>query len=218
MDTLRFSLTKCRKSNPFHRGSNVQKQTAASFSRAAFLFDFIFQKTRVRPDHMKTLILAQKAFALVGTDNFRGLSNAYTRADQQLMRSRTWTPRNPTLLTNQIKVILEQMDPTELNDEDADWRREILWFWYHHAISWAMWESEHNEFAKVLAQAFASMALSLQGPGHPNKITRLLFYLVHDDIETAEKWWALPPTNSECELFSGNELIKDYKAGTLFAH
>ncbi len=159
---------------------------------------------------------AQEVFALLGVTNFLELSRAYSREDQILMKNGTWNIQNPLQITNLVKSLLEEMDPDELSEDDREWRREILWHWYHHAISHAMRNVKDRTFAKILAQAFATHALELQGENHPNKITRLLYHLVHDEIERAEAWWTLHPSTDEVEHKSGLDLIEDAKASRLF--
>ena len=112
----------------------------------------------------------REAFDLLGVTNFLDLSNAYSREDQELMKARTWDDQNPDLITNRIKSILEQINPVQLSDYDRVWWREILWFWHHHAISFAVWGRKD----KILAQAYAGKALDFQADDHPNRITMLL--------------------------------------------
>ena len=129
------------------------------------------------------------------------------------MKSQKWDPKNPALITNQVKVILEQIDPNDFNEDDRSWYFEVLWFWYHHAVSCTSWITE-----QPLAQAYATKALALQekcqpeGFGQPNRITRLLWLLVHDKVDEAKKWITdKPPGADEIEHQSGLYLIQDYE-------
>lgn len=160
----------------------------------------------------KTSALVQEAFSILGVQSFYDLSLAYTREDQQVFvgGTNTWNPRNPDILINRIKSILETIDPSELNEEDAMWRAEILWFWYHHGISWAIWKDKD----KVIAQVYAEEALVLQSENHPNRITKLLWFLVHDKLAEARKWIEEKPDHPEHQ--TGLELIREFEEGLFF--
>ncbi len=124
-----------------------------------------------------------EVYRMLGASTPLEMSNLYTEEDQKLMKSGQWDYDNPELITNKIKVSLESIDKSSLNEEESDWRNEILWFWYHHAISCAI---EKND--KIAAQKYAEKALEIQSDDHPNKITKLLYLLVHDKLEEAEAW------------------------------
>lgn len=150
----------------------------------------------------ETSRLVNEAFVILGVQTFLDLSRAYSREDQVLMKSREWDAYNPFLITNQVKAILEQIDPTDLGESDRMWRDEILWFWYHHAVS-----CERN---RIQAQAYAAKALELQGNDHPNRITKLLWFLTHDRVYEAKEWVAKIPTDSvECQ--TGLDTIREYE-------
>ena len=83
--------------------------------------------------------------------DFRNLSLAYTREDQKLMKSGEWDACNPVLITNRVKTLLEQIDQNYLSESDREWWSEILWFWYHHAVSYAIWRARD----RALAQAYS---------------------------------------------------------------
>ena len=146
--------------------------------------------------------LVSEAFALLGVQNFLDLSNAYSREDQVLMKSQGWDAYNPSLITNQVKVILEQIDPNDLSESDSVWRDEILWFWYHHAVS-----CERN---RVQAQTYTAKALELQSEDHPNQITKLLWFLTHDKVDEAKGWAAKISTDS-VEHQTAIDLIEAYE-------
>ena len=103
-----------------------------------------------------------------------------------------------------MKAILEQIDSSELNDSDRMWRNEILWFWYHHAVS--------CERKRAQAQAYAAKALKLQGDDHPNRITKLLWLLTHDKMDEAKQWMAEAPAEAdEVEHQTGLDTIREYE-------
>ena len=127
---------------------------------------------------------AKEAYLLLSAHTPLELSNKYSEEDQKLMLSGSWDYNNPVLVVNRIKDILEGINPQELTEEEREWMQEILWFWYHHAISCAIWKYKDKEKAKV----YARKALELQPENHPNKITKLLSLLLEDKLEEARKW------------------------------
>jgi len=137
------------------------------------------------------------------------LSRRYTKEDQKLIKSGVWDYENSELIINQIKDLLLIVDSSSLNEEEACWRNEILWFWYHHAISCAIHKKD-----KTAAQFFAETALLIQDNNHPNMITKLLYLLVHDDVEEAEKW--ITSIREEPEKTTACELLEDYRKKGFF--
>jgi hypothetical protein len=80
---------------------------------------------------------ARAAFELLGVTNFKDLSIAYSAADQELMKKGIWYHKGNSV-PNLVKTLIENIDPEELDEKDKQWWREIMWFWYHHAISSAL--------------------------------------------------------------------------------
>jgi|GEM_PF-953493 len=138
------------------------------------------------------------------------LSNLYTAEDQKLMASHEWDYRNSELIVNKVKEILETTDPNMLKPNEQECRREILWFWYHHAISCAIWRYKD----KSAAQSYASKALEYQSENHPNKITQLFDFLVNDKFDEAERWAS--SISEEPEKTTGAGLVDAYKKGNFF--
>jgi len=152
----------------------------------------------------------KKAYELLGAKTPLELSNLYSIEDQKLMKSNNWDYANPDLITNKVKNILESINESDLTDEEKEWRQEILWFWYHHAISCAIWRYQDKEAAKL----YASRALEYQSEDHPNKVTKLLHLLVNDQFEEAEEW--AQTIQEEPEKGTGSELLKEYKEQGFF--
>lgn len=113
----------------------------------------------------------QAAYDLLGASTPLELNQKYVQIDQVLFKSGEWNYNNPALLTNQVKSILERVDTNSLTADELEWRQEILWFWYHHAISCARWKGD-----KEAALHFSEVALELQTDEHPNQITKLLYF------------------------------------------
>lgn len=126
----------------------------------------------------------QKAYELAGVDEPFTLYLTYSKLEQVLFRNKTWDYDNPDQIHNQIKREIEEINFKQLSKEEARWCRDILWYWHHHAISVAYWWKRD----KKTAQLFAAKALEHQHANHENKITRLLYLLVHDDLEKAQEW------------------------------
>lgn len=147
-------------------------------------------------------------YELMGVTSMHDLNRAYTEEDQKLMKEGRWDYEDPELLTNRVKSLLEQVDPITLSEEEKEWREEILWFWYHHAISCAVWRYADRQ----RAQEYASKALEHQDSNHPNKITKLLYYLVHDDLVSAEKLTETMDLDKETAI----SVIDEYKEKRFF--
>lgn len=152
----------------------------------------------------------REAYALLGASTPLELLNQYTKEDQKLFKLGEWDYENPDFVTNKIKDILEVIDPNDLTEEEKTWRQEILWFWYHHAISCAIALHKDREKAKE----YTEKALELQSEDHPNKITHLLYFLANEKIEEAEEW--VETISEEPEKTTARELLDEYKKGELF--
>lgn len=170
----------------------------------------------------------QEAYELVGAHTPLELDHLYIQEDQRLRKSGEWDYDNSELLTNKVKDILERVDSSQLTEEEAEWRQDILWFWYHHAISCAVWKKNDKEAAKF----YAEKALEIKPVDERNQITQLLHFLVHDKMQEAQEWVEdIPDTfrrypdeepsedNPELENPEKNtarELLEDYKQGKFF--
>jgi hypothetical protein len=126
------------------------------------------------------------------------------------MHTQSWDYNNSDLLVNKVKEILEPINPQILTEEERKWRQEILWFWYHHAISCAKDRYKDKDAAKK----YAAKALENQTPDHPNQITRLLDLLINDKLEDAERWAG--GITEEPEKSTATSLIEEYKNGLFF--
>lgn len=115
--------------------------------------------------------------------NILFLQQVYAYKDQEAMKGRFWDYDNHTFICRQVVELIEQVPPEELTDEEKFWFKNILWFWHHHAISFAIWVKKD----KKRAQEEASIALNLQSLENPNKITKILYFLVNDRLKEAEE-------------------------------
>lgn len=152
----------------------------------------------------------KEAYLLLGAKTPAELSRLYTVEDQKLMKSAFWDYNNPDLVTNKVKNILESADGSLLTENEKDWRKEILWFWYHHAISCAIWRYQDKE----AAQLYSQKALEYQESDHPNHITRLLYFLVRDGLKEAKDW--AQNIEKDPEKTTAQDLIKEYEERGFF--
>jgi len=153
----------------------------------------------------------RKAYILLHAHSPIELFKQYLNKDQQLIKSHRWDYKNPRLIIYKVKAILEKANPDKLTKEEKDERNEILWLWYHHSISYAVWKYKDRKSARNCT----TMALKYQIKNHPNRITRLLHYLVHCQLKKAEKWSETITT--EPEKSTAVKLIKFYKDGGFFS-
>ncbi len=126
------------------------------------------------------------------------------------MKSFLWDYSNPDLITNKIKNIIEGANPNELTEEEREWRQEILWFWYHHAISCAIWRYKDKDKAKM----YSNQALQYQSKDNPNQITKLLDFLVSGHLQEAEEW--AEKIQDKVESKTAADLIGEYKRKEFF--
>ncbi len=148
--------------------------------------------------------LIREVYELLGASTPLELHDKYVIEEQKLFKSHEWDYDNHEQIQNKVKDILDNVDPTTLTEEEQEWRQEILWFWYHHAISCAIWKKDREK-----AIEYSEKALSLQDRDHPNKITKVLSLLVNDKLEEAEEF--VKTINTDKDTAEG--LIEDYKNG-----
>lgn len=124
----------------------------------------------------------KEAYILLGARSPLELYHLYCEEDQKLIKGKSFLEFNyddPELVINKVRNIVEAADPLDLAEEERTWQKRLVWFWYHHAISAAI---AHGD--KEKAQEFSKKALQYEDSD--NKITRLLYYLVHDMKKEAE--------------------------------
>lgn len=139
------------------------------------------------------------------------LIEIYTIEDQKLMHASAWDYSNSRLVPNRIMAEIESINLDTITDEyERERLPDLLWFWYHHAISCALWRYGD----KVMAFEYSKKALSVQSNKHPNKITKLLHLLIQDDIEGALEW--VKTVKDEPEKTSAEYYIDLYKKGNFF--
>jgi len=143
------------------------------------------------------------AYEILGANTPFELSRAYVKAEQVLFKDRSWDYDDVNQVQNIIRGILESVDEANLLEEEIEWRNEILWFWYHHAVSIAGWKKD-----KEKQRNFSEKALQYQGD-NPNMLTRIMYLLVHDRIAEAEAWMISKAGDADQE--TALEMLKNYK-------
>lgn len=139
------------------------------------------------------------------------LDDKYMEEDQRLMYAASWDYKNKKLLPNKIRLAIEKVGIENITDkEEKYWIQNMLWMWYHHAISCAVWRYGD----KNAALKYSEKALELQPVPHPNKITKLLYHLVRDDLEAAEAH--AKTIDTEPEKSTAQYTLEEYKRGDFF--
>lgn len=148
----------------------------------------------------------KEAYALLGARTPLELYHLYSEEDQKILREKGFLGfdyNDPDLITNKVKDILEVANPEELTADEQEWRKGTLWFWYHHAISAAITRGN-----KEKAQEFSEKALEFED--RDNKITRLLYYLVHDRRKDAEEHVQMMAEENDSDAESAKELLEEF--------
>lgn len=151
------------------------------------------------------------SYAAFGCKNIEELDSVFRKEDQNLMRNYSWDYANDNLCTNRIFRVLEHIDLSSITGLDERyWVQHILWTWYHHAISCALWRYGDREKALM----YSAKAIEVQPLPHPNKITRLLYYLVRDNLFEAENW--VRTITTEPEQSTARDTLELYRRGDFF--
>lgn len=155
----------------------------------------------------------KEAYVLLHASSPGELAKKFIKEDQRLLRTQTWSYRNPKLVLNKVKEIVEKaVDDgfTTGNKEGDDDLRDMLWFWYHHAIGYAIWD--HGD--QTEAQEFSTKALKYQTADNKNQITRLLYLLVRNRDAEAAAW--LETIVDEPDKTASYGVMNEYLAGNFF--
>jgi hypothetical protein len=145
----------------------------------------------------------KEAYEMLGATTPIELMNLYSKGENPSFISKEWDYDNPDQFQNKIKNILESVDEAELTEDEKESRDEILWFWYHHAISCADWKRDKEKMKE-----YSAKALEYQG-NNPNILTKTMFLLAHDKIEDAEEWAESKEGDADYE--TALLLIENYK-------
>lgn len=125
--------------------------------------------------------------------------------DQRLMRSLEWDYEVDALHT-QIVNDLKRVPRKELVGDEKWQVEQVIWFWYHHATSCAIYR--HNNRKKALNFVQKALQYQTRIPDHENKVTLLLHLLLKGKLSEAK---ALVPTMHKDEIETGRELVEEWK-------
>ncbi|MHB0865322.1 MAG: hypothetical protein ACYC1Y_00215 [Minisyncoccota bacterium] len=155
----------------------------------------------------------KEAYALLRASSPGELARKFIEEDQRLLKEQSWDYKNSELVLNKVKEIVESAIDngfTTGNKEGDDDLRAILWFWYHHAIGYAIWG--YKDRAEALE--FSAKALKYQTSDNPNQITRLLYLLIRNEDTEANAW--LETIVDESEKTASLGIMKEYLDGNFF--
>jgi len=154
-----------------------------------------------------------EAYTLLQASSPSELAQKFIKEDQRLIQAQEWDCTNPELVLNKVKDIVESAIENGFttgdkeSDEDL---RNILWFWYHHAIGYAIWGSKD----KKRALEFSSKALKYQTSDNPNQMTRLLYLLTRNKDAEAATW--LETIVTEPDKTAAHRIMSEYLAGNFY--
>ncbi|MHB1163555.1 MAG: hypothetical protein ACYCZZ_03510 [Minisyncoccota bacterium] len=155
----------------------------------------------------------KEAYALLQASSSSELAREFIKEDQRLLKAQNWDYKNSELVLNKVKEIVESVIDSGFTTDDKegdDDLKTILWFWYHHAIGYAIWDYKD----KAEALEFSAKALKYQTSDNPNKITRLLYLLVRDEEKDAATW--LETVREEPDKTAARGVMEEYRAGNFF--
>ncbi len=152
--------------------------------------------------------LLQKIFKEFGVKDMYELDRSNLEYDQKVIKENLFDENDPDLLNNRIKDRLLDIDLNELEKYERQIIQGILWLWYHHATTVAIWRDKDLSKARSLCKK----AIDNLYPEHPNKITPMIHLLLHGKIEEARRWKEeeVEEVEKEYALY----LLEEYEKGT----
>lgn len=154
-----------------------------------------------------------EAYELLHASSPSELVRKFIEEDQRLIKAQEWDCMNPELVLNKVKEIVESVidSGSTLGDKDGDNDlKTMLWFWYHHAIGYAIWDHKDRKSAVE----FSTKALKYQTSDNPNQITRLLYFLTRDQV--AEATALLEVMNNDQDKSTARGIMNEYLAGNFY--
>ncbi|MEX0931861.1 MAG: hypothetical protein WDZ88_03880 [Candidatus Paceibacterota bacterium] len=136
-----------------------------------------------------------------------GLHELQLEHEQKAIKEGFFDENNDSLLINQIKNALLEVDIDKLDKHERKAVQNILWMWHHHATTVSIWKKHNLNHARELCKK----ALQYLYPTHPNKITPMIDMLLHHDIDGAHKWSEVEVGEVEKEY--AKHLLDEYKKG-----
>lgn len=135
------------------------------------------------------------------------LSHIFLEYDQQAIKNETFNGYDSSTTLNKIKNCLLLLDLEAMDSEERKTVQNMLWLWFHHATTVAIWKEKNIPRARELCQ----IALQYLFPEHPNKITPMIWMLLSKDIEGAKKWNETEVGPHEKKY--AEHLLDEYKKG-----
>ena len=135
------------------------------------------------------------------------LSKLNLKHDQKAIKEANFDESDPHLLNNKIKEKLQKVNLNILDKHERKVVQNILWLWYHHATTVAIWGKNNLPRARELCRT----ALKYQYATHPNKITPMIYMLLDGKIDDARKWNEAEVKEVEKEY--ALHLLDEYKKG-----
>ena len=84
-----------------------------------------------------------------------------------------------------------------------------MWFWYHHAVSCAIYKYQDKTAAKeYVEKASEHLLISQPDPEKRNQITNLFYLLLDDKYEEAREWAA--NINKDYEKKTAQGIIEEW--------
>lgn len=154
----------------------------------------------------------KEAYMLLKASSPSELASKFIKEDQRLLKAQDWDYKNSELVLNKVKELVESVIGYGFieNKNSEDELKTILWFWYHHATGYAIWEYKDKE----RALEFSAKALKYQTSDNPNQITRLLYLLIRGEEKEASAW--LETIVNEPDKTPSREIMKEYLDGNFF--
>lgn len=150
-------------------------------------------------------------FGISSLDEFQ---SKYFESDQELMKNGCFNYKDSSLLNNQMKDYLEEVNITQLSEQARQAQVEMLWLWYHHAAQDAKERYQENDKAiKFIDKALEYKKIS----NIPNEITELLSLLYRDKFNEAEVYIkSMDDVKKESEQVDSIEETINYEKETAF--
>ena len=143
-----------------------------------------------------------------GVEDICELDRLNLEHDQRAIKEGLFDENDPDLLNNRIKDRLLKLDLETLEKQEKQVVQDILWLWYHHATTVAIWRDKDLPKARDLCKR----ATEYLYPEHPNRITPMIQMLLHGKIEEAKKWNT--DEVNEVEKEYADHLLNEYEKGT----
>ena len=143
-----------------------------------------------------------------GVSDVYELAQLHLKHDQESVQQEVYDLEDLSFTQNKIKEALLKIDIAMLETREQRVVKSILWLWYHHATTIAVWQKNDIQ----LAIHYCDLALSYLYPEHPNKITPMLYMLLHNRLRHAQRW--AEDQVGDNERAYAEHLIAEYKKGT----